>query len=340
MRANLYRLLALAIVAASAGLSINLQAQNPAIPASPAASIQATPQSEQAGSAVVAVGSVTDTGIDGHTRQLQDGDSVFAGDGITTGDDSYADLDFEDGGRILLRPDTEFHIQQFHYDPAAHGYALSPAQASTAPASTPPVRPPDQAPPEHESALFRLIKGGFQAITGFIGHVEHQDYAVETPVATIGIRGTRYEVRYCAADCDAGEQGLFTGVGQGAISLRNQAGESLATAGHYGYVENHSAMLRLLQHPPRALQRMKLPYRYRLRDYTNFHTLQMRRRQRWRQPAQRRPGWQNPGKFHSNHEMTTIRNTQNARNHETDQARNKKHAHHQDKRGCNGPDCR
>lgn len=340
MRANLNCLVTLAIVAASSGLTNNLQVQTPAMQASPATRIQATPQSEQAGSAVVAVGNVTDTGIDGGTRQLQDGDNVYAGDGITTGDDSYADINFEDGGRILLRPDTEFHIQQFHYDPAAHGYALSPAQASAAPASTPPAPPADQAPQEHESALFSLIKGGFQAITGFIGHVEHQDYAVETPVATIGIRGTRYEVRYCANDCGPGEQGLFTGVGKGAISLRNQAGESIATAGHYGFIASHSEAFQMLHQPPRALQQMRLPYQYRLRDYSNFHTLQIRRQQRWRQSAQQRPGPQNPRGFHAYHEMTNNRETEKSRNHETNQEHKKKHAHQEDKRDCNGPDCR
>ena len=52
-----------------------------------------------------------------------------------------------------------------------------------------------------ESAFFRLLKGGFRAVSGLIGHTRREDYAVQTPVATIGIRGTDYEVRMCSGDC-------------------------------------------------------------------------------------------------------------------------------------------
>lgn len=262
----------------------------------------ATP--EPAGSAVLAVGSVTDTASNGSVRQLNDGDAIYSGDSISTGDDSYADLDFEDGGRMLLHPDTQFQIQQYHYDAAAHGYALAPAAqpasyAQTIPGSgAAPPAPATSTPPaasataaaapqaEHESAFFRLLKGGLSAISGFIGHVEHQDYAVETPVATIGIRGTGYELRYCANGCAAGQQGLYTGVGSGTIAVRNQAGESLTHAGNYGFIENRRAQFRHLQYPPRALQHMRLPARYRARELRNLRLIRQRRVQRWRNSAQ------------------------------------------------------
>lgn len=306
---------------------------------SPAATYTATaapaePQPEQAGSAVLAVGTVTATTVAGHRRQLRDGDTIYSGDAISTGDDSYADLDFEDGGRMLLRPDTDFQIQRYHYDPAAHGYALAVAQV-TAPTTPPPASPqPAEAQQQHESALFRLIKGGFRAISGFIGHVEHQDYAVDTPVATIGIRGTGYEVRYCANNCAPGEQGLYTGVDKGAIALRNQTGESITTAGHFGYVENRSSLFRLLHHPPRALQHMNLPARYRNRDRGNFRRIQMRRQYRWRQAAEHRRRLWNPRGIHARNGLANIRHKRATRLHPPVQTRKKrKHRHHDGRRG-------
>ncbi|MBU6508798.1 MAG: hypothetical protein KGQ73_01260 [Gammaproteobacteria bacterium] len=283
------------------------QALAPAAASLPATATTAvTP--EPAGSAVLAVGNVTDTASDGSVRQLHDGDAIYSGDAISTGDDSYADLDFEDGGRMLLHPDTQFQIQQYHYNPAAHGYALAPAAqpasyAQTIPGGTPtpattPPPPAASAPApaaaapqtEHESAFFRLLKGGLSAISGFIGHVERQDYAVETPVATIGIRGTGYELRYCESGCAAGQQGLYTGVGSGTIAVRNQAGESLTHAGNYGFIENRRTQLRHLQYPPQALQHMRLPERYRAREMHNLRLIQERRVQRWRNTPQfRRP---------------------------------------------------
>ena len=284
-------------------LCVAVSAQSPA-PAT-THTLPATSAPEQAGSTVLAVGSVTDTAGNGTLRQLHDGDAIYSGDAISTGDDSYADLTFEDGGRMLLRPNTDFQIQQYHYDPAAHAYALAPptepnsyAQTAPAPGSVP-IRPPPQPAPapaaptvstpaqtEHESALFRLLKGGLSAISGFIGHVEHQDYALETPVATIGIRGTGYEVRYCDSGCATGQQGLYTGVGAGTISVRNQAGESLTSAGHYGYLQNRHALFTHLQYPPRALARMRLPQRYRQRAARNFRLIQQHRLQHWRNAFQ------------------------------------------------------
>ncbi len=274
-----------------------------------AAATRSAAAPQRAGSAVLAVGPVTDTAADGATRALQDGDPIYSGDTLITGDDGYADLDFEDGGRMLLRPDTDFQIQAYHFDPAAHGFALAPpvepasyAQAAPSARSASPAQPPaamqpapappsaSAAPPraEHESAFFRLIKGGFRAISGFIGHVDHQDYAVETPVATIGIRGTGYEVRYCASHCPRGEKGLYTGVGTGAIAIRNQAGERIATAGHFGYLASRTARFRRLRHAPRALRHMRLPSRYRARDVRNFRRVQLRRRRRWQHIARER----------------------------------------------------
>jgi hypothetical protein len=284
-------MLATALCCASA-LAQNLA---PAATHPPVTATTALP--EQAGSAVLAVGTVTDTASNGAVRQLHAGDAVYSGDSINTGDDSYADLDFEDGGRMLLHPDTQFQIRQYHYDPAAHGFALAPpaqpgSYAQTIPGGTLAAAPTAPAPaisapaqPEHESAFFRLLKGGLSAISGFIGHVEHQDYTVETPVATIGIRGTGYELRYCANGCAAGQQGLYTGVGSGTIAVKNQAGESLTSAGHYGFVQNGHALFRHLQYPPRALQHMRLPPRYRAREMRNLRIIRQRRVQRWRHPA-------------------------------------------------------
>ena len=260
---------------------------------------------EQAGSIVLAVGTVTDTASNGRLRQLHDSDVIYSGDFISTGDDSYADLDFEDGGRMLLHPDTQFQIQEYHYDPAAHGYALAPPEqpgsyaqtipnGAPAPAPAAPTLPPaaptraaTTAVPRtaHESAFFRLFKGALSAISGFIGHVHHRDYAVQTPVATIGIRGTGYELRYCDSRCGTGQQGLYTGVGSGTIAIRNQAGESLTRAGSYGFVKSSQEQFRHLQHPPRALRHMRLPQRYRAREMRSLRVIRQRRMQRWRHTA-------------------------------------------------------
>ena len=233
---------------------------------------------EPAATVILAVGAISDRAADGRQRQLQDGDRVYSGDSLSTGGGAWLDMDFDDGGRMLLRPDTQFQIEHFDYLPAAH---------------------PDNAPPttaaEHESAFFRLLKGGLRAISGLIGHVYRDSYRLDTPVATIGIRGTQYDVRYCANDCgDAAARGrtpvngLYAGVDKGAIALSNQAGETITTAGQYLYVRGVRLPIALLPSPPAVLRHMRLPQEYRHQDAANRKRLEQRLRMQQRLKQRRR----------------------------------------------------
>jgi len=214
---------------------------------------------EPAATVILAVGSVSDRAADGSLRNLHDGMLVYSGDSLSTAGSAWLDMDFDDGGRLLLRPGSQFQIERFHYDADAH------------PANATPT-----AHAEHESAFFRLLKGGLRAISGLIGHVYRISYRMDTPVATIGIRGTEYDVRYCASDCgDEMEHGavptngLYTGVDKGAIALSNQAGETITTAGQYLYVRDVRTPIESLKLPPVALRHMGLPTQYQKQDDAN-----------------------------------------------------------------------
>jgi len=62
----------------------------------------------------------------------------------------------------------------------------------------------------------RLLQGGFRTITGLISKRHPEAYRVETPVATIGVRGTQYEVALA--------EGLDVGVLAGRVVVENPAG--------------------------------------------------------------------------------------------------------------------
>jgi hypothetical protein len=134
-------------------------------------------------------------------RSLQRGDPVYAGDIVTTGANTYANLKFTDGSFILLRPNSRFEIE---------GYVAPAAIVETelVPPSTPPAEsdaasppPPVRPPPSAGQAFFRLLKGGFRAVSGLIGRADPDEYRVSSPVATIGIRGTDYLAVTCDAAC-------------------------------------------------------------------------------------------------------------------------------------------
>ncbi len=223
---------------------------------------------EEAATATLAVGTVTAVAPDGSRRSLHDGDLVYSGEQIETGDQSYANLDFTDGGTIMLRPDTQFGIQTYHYDEQAHLEDTEPGDTATPP---PAASTDSEAPPApQENAFFKLIKGGLRAVSGLIGHVQRDDYKMDTPAATIGIRGTDYEARYCGADCGdekdasgAPADGLYTAVDKGSIGVRNESGETVTHQGQYLYVQHARARALLSNQRPHALRHMELPKRYR-----------------------------------------------------------------------------
>ena len=84
---------------------------------------------DRAGTVVLAVGNVTDQAADGNRRTLHDGDGIYSGDSLSTGRGAYLDLDFADGGRILLRPGTRFQVEHYRYAAAAPAQTAAPATA-------------------------------------------------------------------------------------------------------------------------------------------------------------------------------------------------------------------
>jgi hypothetical protein len=174
----------------------------------PAAAVHAA---AEAGRVVTVAGRVAAATEDGDIRALSRGARVNSGETVVTSPHSFVRLKFIDGAYVILRPNTRFHI-------AAYKMADK---------------------PEENRSFFDLIKGGFRTVTGLIGKRNRRGYRVRTSVATIGIRGTDYEVRDCKGDCD--RDGLFFKVHhageEGGITVSNAGGSRDYREG-YGYVKD------------------------------------------------------------------------------------------------------
>jgi hypothetical protein len=157
-----------------------------------------------AGRADFVVGSVEAVAADGSRRTLSKGSEISVGDAISTAAGARAQVRFIDGGYVSLQPNTQFRVDQFNYQNKTDG---------------------------KEQGFFSLLKGGLRAITGAIGKVNRNTYKVATPSATIGIRGTGYKA-------EIRDDGLFVSVGEGAISLTNNVGLLVVTAGNAAFVAN------------------------------------------------------------------------------------------------------
>ena len=190
------------------------------------------------------------------------GIEVRKGDTIQVGQQSNAQLRFVDESIVALRADTTFRISEFSFRGAGQ---------------------------EKDSGIFALLKGGLRTVTGLISK---ENYSVETPTATIGIRGTHYTLRVCNNDCfettttaqapgaaapllvaaagspasDAGPlaqlaqsgtpvaNGTYGSVTDGRISVTNQSGASEFGADQYFHVASRASTPQQLIGPPSFLR--------------------------------------------------------------------------------------
>jgi hypothetical protein len=99
-------------------------------------------------------------------------------------------LAFSDGGFVSLVPNSEFRVNDYHYQ---------------------------ENDPGTEKLSMSLLKGGLRTVSGAIGKVRQAAYEMVTRAATMGIRGTEYTIQY------AGNSVSGT-VGEGRIAVCNAAG--------------------------------------------------------------------------------------------------------------------
>jgi hypothetical protein len=54
--------------------------------------------------------------------------------------------------------------------------------------------------PDGDNASFNLVKGGLRSVTGLLGKRNKEKFAMKTPSATIGIRGTTFIAEWVAPE--------------------------------------------------------------------------------------------------------------------------------------------
>jgi hypothetical protein len=183
---------------------------------------------------------------DGAVRVLSMKSEVESGDTLVTEKNTYAMVKFIDNSEITLKPSTTFKVENFSYDAGK---------------------------PEGDSASFNLVKGGLRSVTGLLGKRNKEKFAMKTPSATIGIRGTTFiaEIVEPTAQALAAREayllastaaldplaapvqplmlaqgptpvtptgmapGLYVQVLDGMIALSNQGGQTVFNAGQFGF---------------------------------------------------------------------------------------------------------
>ena len=148
---------------------------------------------------------------------------ISTGDAIVTGANGYVRVETSDGGVIVLRPNSEFNIEKYHFDTNK---------------------------PEEDNFVFRILKGGMRTVTGLIGKRGNKNaYLGKAATATIGIRGTQFDVRVCQDDCGALANGTYFWLRSGAIQTGNSFGDITMSAGQFVFVGLNQAPVVLPRDP-------------------------------------------------------------------------------------------
>lgn len=146
---------------------------------------------EIAGVVLLAKGKTFATNMNGEQRTLKRRSRILEGDTLSTAANGKLQVRFVDKALLTLKANSKLDIR-------AYQLAKSDNQS--------------------EEVLMNLITGGFRTITGSIGKGEKSAYTVNTPAASIGIRGTNYEI----AQESSGE--FVIAVWDGGITVSNEQG--------------------------------------------------------------------------------------------------------------------
>lgn len=170
------------------------------------------------GTVILAKGVVTATSADKSSRVLAKGASIEEGDVINTAKKSFAVIRMLDNTKLTLKPGTTIAIGKFSVEKGK------------------------------EEACINLVKGGLRTVTGLIGKRRPDSFQVDTPIASIGIRGTDFITRICAGDeCLIDEQELSFGeYGETAKSQSSEIAELInqqLPEGLYGSCETGSIVM-------------------------------------------------------------------------------------------------
>jgi len=104
----------------------------------------------------------------GESRPLKQGDFIAVNDEINAAGRSFAVVQFFDGAKVSLRPDSSFVIEQFRYGAGGE-----------------------------DSATLRLVSGGLKLVPGAIAGSNPDSFRIRTPWSLLASSGAEGSVSLC-----------------------------------------------------------------------------------------------------------------------------------------------
>ncbi|MGZ5848401.1 MAG: FecR family protein, partial [Ramlibacter sp.] len=157
---------------------------------------------------------------EGRRRRVVDGGSIYPGEVVETAAGARGVVVFRDESRVTLGPNTRLRVDNFVFDEQNAGEGRF---------------------------LVSLLRGSVRALTGLIGKANNRNVGFATSTATIGIRGTGFDMA-CPGDCTEGHLTLFTWLGAISFQQNGQTALQLLQAGQ-GLLVTPTAMVPIDRQP-------------------------------------------------------------------------------------------
>jgi hypothetical protein len=170
--------------------------------------------------AVSGTATVSDAG--GTSKQVTNGLKIQTGQSIQTAADGEVHIVTADSGFIALRPNSSFRIDRYQ------------AKGDSS-----------------DEIVFSLFKGALRSITGWIAKRNPAVYRLNTPTATIGVRGTDHETTVIETASGNDLPGTFDTVLEGATVMHTRDGSIEIRAGEHAFASREPGIApRLLASNP------------------------------------------------------------------------------------------
>ena len=161
---------------------------------------------------------------------------VDEGDVVRTGDKAWALLTMMDGTKITVRPDTEVRVDVFRYTEAGES--------------------------AQNRAQLMLLRGALRVVPGSIAKGRNAGFDVNTPDATMTLRGADQDVAYIVPQQTTRGDALVGAFGKsyaGEATMKTAGGTVTIKAGQVAFAETR------VRKPPQVLA--SDPYFYHWHDY-------------------------------------------------------------------------
>lgn len=155
-------------------------------------------RAQDAGNIERVSGNASIANANNQTRPARSGETVRAGETVTTENGGEVLIKMKDDSTVALRQNTSVKIAEYRYED----------------------KPTD-------GMLVSLFKGSLRAVTGLVGKTRPNNVKFSTATATVGIRGTDFEIAIIEQDDGSTRAGTYNYVNSGETNISIAAGPNV-----------------------------------------------------------------------------------------------------------------